>query len=372
MAKTILLAGGGTAGHVNPLLATAAELQDRGHTVVALGTAEGLESELVPLARLEFRLVPRVPMPRRPGLGLLRFPGRMRAAIHAARAAIDEVKPDAVVGFGGYVSTPAYLAARKANVPVVVHEANARAGLANRLGARFAAGVAVTFEGTGLSGEITTGMPLRPGIAALASARREPESHWLARAQARKSLGWDMATPAALIMGGSLGAASINSAVVNSIESLVSHGITVLHLTGAGKAIEAERAFGALPARLRPHYVVREYMHDMNEAFAAVDAVVCRSGSGTVAEVSALCLPALYVPLPIGNGEQALNARLAVDAGAATLVADERFGAAALQLGLERMLLEPGTNEDMAMAALTVGIVDGATRLSDMIEDAAL
>ena len=130
---SVLLAGGGTAGHVNPLVAVADELRRRhpGATLTALGTAEGLEARLVPAAGLPLAVVPRVPLPRRPSLDLLRLPGRLRAAIAAAGRAIDENDAQVVVGFGGYVATPAYLAARRRGVPVVVHEQNARPGLAN-------------------------------------------------------------------------------------------------------------------------------------------------------------------------------------------------------------------------------------------------
>ena len=172
---TVLLAGGGTAGHVNPLLAVADALraQRPGIGLVALGTAEGLESRLVPEHGLELALVPRVPLPRRPTLDWLRLPGRLRAAVRAAGRAIDEGGAVVVVGFGGYVSTPAYLAARRRRVPVVVHEQNARPGLANRLGARWAAAVATTFPATRLPRAQVTGLPLRAPIARLVAALPE-------------------------------------------------------------------------------------------------------------------------------------------------------------------------------------------------------
>src|SRR3954470_22043871 len=159
---SVVLAGGGSTGHVAPLLARAACLRrrDPGVRVTALGTAEGLEARLVPEAGLPFAVVPRVPLPRRPsaelrrlpwrvgGADLGRLPWRLRAAIAAASRAMEEAAAQVVVGFGGYVSTPAYLAARRLGLPIVVHEQNARPGLANRLGARFTPYVATTFPGT--------------------------------------------------------------------------------------------------------------------------------------------------------------------------------------------------------------------------------
>lgn len=369
MAKFVL-AGGGTAGHVNPLLATAEELINRGHDVAVVGTAEGLEAELVPRAGLPMHVIPRVPFPRRPSASALRFPWRLRAAVRAASRAIDEVGADAVVGFGGYVSTPAYLAARKRGVPVVVHEGNAKPGLANRLGARNAAAVAVTFKDTPLPGAIHTGLPLRYAITDLAARLNDPIAGPDTRRISRATWGWPDDAPTLLVTGGSTGAASLNAAVAESIETLVAHGIHVLHLTGRGKSDGAQRAWGNLPAAMRDQYVVREYVHDMDAAFAAADAVVCRAGAGMVCEVTALGIPAVYVPLPHGNGEQALNAREAVEAGAATLLDDADLTPTSLELRAEPLVLDRKVQEQARAAAASVGVVDGAARLATLVEGA--
>ncbi|HCJ49509.1 MAG TPA: UDP-N-acetylglucosamine--N-acetylmuramyl-(pentapeptide) pyrophosphoryl-undecaprenol N-acetylglucosamine transferase, partial [Microbacterium sp.] len=151
---TYLLAGGGTAGHVNPLLAVADAIRAREPeaTVLVLGTKEGLEARLVPLRGYELLIVDKVPFPRRPNSAALRFPARFTRAIGQVRSHIRERAVDVVVGFGGYASAPAYVAARRAGVPYVVHEANAKPGLANILGARRAAASGVAFEGTPLRG----------------------------------------------------------------------------------------------------------------------------------------------------------------------------------------------------------------------------
>jgi len=188
---SVLLAGGGTAGHVNPLLAVAQELRRRDAATVltVVGTEAGLEATLVPAHGLPLALVPRVPLPRRPTADWFRLPGRLRAAVRAAGDAIDAAGADVVVGFGGYVSTPAYLAARRRGVPVVVHEANSRPGLANRLGARWARHVAVTFPGTRLRGAQLTGLPLRAAVADLVAARAQDPA--AVRARAAAALGLD-------------------------------------------------------------------------------------------------------------------------------------------------------------------------------------
>lgn len=367
---SVLLAGGGTAGHVNPLLATAHELRERGHEVAALGTPEGLEADLVPRAGIELLEVPRVPLPRRPSGDMLRLPGRLRAANAAARAAIASTQADAVVGFGGYVSTPAYIAARRARVPMVVHEANARPGIANKLGARWTTNVAVTFEGTPLPHATVTGLPLRAEIRDLAQLLAEPQGRNQARAAARAVAGWAPDAPVLVVTGGSLGAASLNAAVVQAVPRLVAQGVHVWHLTGAGKDHEAQRVLANLKASERARYRVEEYSHDMATVLAAAGAVVCRAGAATVSEITALGIPALYVPLPHGNGEQALNAQPAQAAGAATVVADAALSADGIENGAKNMLLDATVAQQMSVAAREIGIRDGAERLADMIERA--
>ena len=150
----ILLAGGGTAGHTSPLLATADALRRLAPDVeiTCLGTPRGLENRVVPAAGYPLELISPVPLPRAVGPDLLRVPARLRRAVREALVVLDRVGPDVVVGYGGYVSVPAYLAARRRRVPVVVHEQNALPGVANRLGARLAARVCTALPGTALPG----------------------------------------------------------------------------------------------------------------------------------------------------------------------------------------------------------------------------
>ena len=380
----VLLAGGGTAGHVNPLLATAAALQDPTlggdprTRVLVLGTAEGLENRLVPEAGFELALVPRVPLPRRPSGDLLRLPHRLGKAISAATEAIKTVEADVVVGFGGYVSTPAYLAARKAGVPVVIHEQNARPGLANRLGASWARAVALTFTSTRLKASkgITevTGLPLRPAIAELVIQRSTAEGTQRARVDGAQALGLDPDMPTLLVTGGSLGAQHLNEVLGESLSSLPL-GLQVLHLTGKDKdapvrsALEAAVAAGA-PEDLTERYHVLDYLNTMEQAYACADGVLCRSGAGTVAEITALGLPALYVPLPIGNGEQRLNAADVLASGGGRMVLDADLKPSDI-LDFTMLISEPERQAAMARAAASTGVQDAATRLAALIQQCA-
>ncbi|MDD9206663.1 undecaprenyldiphospho-muramoylpentapeptide beta-N-acetylglucosaminyltransferase [Georgenia sp. 10Sc9-8] len=367
----VLLAGGGTAGHVNPLLATAAELTARpgGAHVAVLGTDEGLESRLVPEAGLDLIRVPRVPLPRRPSADLARLPGRLRAAVRAATDAVDATGAEVVVGFGGYVATPAYLAARRRGLPVVVHEQNARPGLANRLGARWAAGVAVTFPSTPLRAArgttVVTGMPLRAPIQRLAAElAADPRGR---RAAGARALGLDPERPTLLVTGGSLGAQRLNGAVAGCAQDLLDAGAQVLHLTGRDKGEPVRAAAGATGER----YQVREYLSEMEHAYACADLVLCRAGAVTVSELAALGLGAVYVPLPIGNGEQRHNAGDVVAAGGGLLVEDAELDAGYVRERLVPLLTEPRRLVDMGRRAAAAGTRDGAARLADLVHTAA-
>ena len=309
----VLLAGGGTAGHTSPLLATADALRrlhdaDDPVEVTALGTPRGLEGRVVPEAGYPLELIPPVPLPRRPSVDLARVPGRLRAAVQAALEVIDRLDPDVVVGFGGYVSVPAYLAARRRHVPIVVHEGNALPGIANKLGARLTTRVATSFPETPLRHAVYVGLPIRRMISTLDRA--------VLRDEARRTFGLAPDLPTLLVTGGSQGARRLNQAVSRAEACLAEAGVQVLHVAGAGGEVSVSRAPGA------PPYVVLPYVDRMDLAYAAADLVLCRAGANTVTEVAAVGLPAVFVPLPIGNGEQELNARPVVGAGGGILVPD--------------------------------------------------
>ncbi len=305
-----LLAGGGTAGHVNPLLAVADRLRERdpGAEVLVLGTAEGLEARLVPARGYELLTIAKVPFPRRPNRAAVAFPSRFRRSIERVRQIIADRGVDVVVGFGGYVATPAYLAARRAGVPIAIHEANAKPGLANRLGARWAKAVGVAFEGTPLHGARLVGMPLRREIETLDRAAL--------RDAAAAAFGLDPARPVLLATGGSLGARRINRTMVGSAATITDAGWQVLHLTGANSDVDDPGITG---------YRMFEYADRMDLALAIADVAVSRAGAATVSELAALGIPAIYVPYPVGNGEQRFNAAGVVAAGGGILVDDAEF-----------------------------------------------
>lgn len=355
----VLLAGGGTAGHVAPLLATADCLRRRDPStrLLVLGTQTGLEQRLVPERGYDLTVVPRVPMPRRLSVDLVRLPARLRDAVRAAEGAIDQVSAEVVVGFGGYVSTPAYLAARRRGLPMVVHEQNTRPGLANRVGARFTRHVAVTFPGTPLAHARRIGLPLRAEIARL--------DRPALRAQAREHFGLRPDLVTVLVYGGSQGAQRLNQTFGQAAADLVGAGVQVLHASGAGKTVTLSGESSDAG------YVVVEYLDRMDLAYAAADLVVGRAGAGTVCEVTAVGLPAVYVPLPIGNGEQRLNAEPVVDAGGGVMLDDAACTPAWVRAELLPLVGDATRLAEMGRAATGFGVRDADERLADMVLVAA-
>lgn len=356
----VVLAGGGTAGHVEPALALADALRafDRAITVTALGTERGLETRLVPARGYQLDLIGAVPLPRKVSLDLLRVPTRLVAAVRRAGQHLQTREADVVVGFGGYVSLPAYLAARRARIPVVVHEANAKPGLANRIGARLATRVAVTYDAHSLPGAVVTGMPIRRAIAELdRSARRE---------EARTTFGLDQDRPTLLVFGGSQGARRINDAVTAAAGALTAGGAQVLHATGASNIDSVRAAVAGLS-----HYVSVAYIERMDLAYAAADLAVSRAGSTAYAELTAVGLPAVFVPLPIGNGEQRLNAAAVVAAGGALLVRDADFDAAWIEANVVALLADATRLATMSAAAHALGRPSADQALMALVLEAA-
>ncbi|MGO4300506.1 UDP-N-acetylglucosamine--N-acetylmuramyl-(pentapeptide) pyrophosphoryl-undecaprenol N-acetylglucosamine transferase [Leifsonia sp. RAF41] len=350
-----LLAGGGTAGHVNPLLAVADRLRrdDVDAEVLVLGTAEGLEARLVPQRGYELATIPKLPFPRRPNGAALRFPGEYRRSIQTVRDLVRTRGIDAVVGFGGYAAAPAYSAARKEGVPLVLHEANARPGLANRLGARYTPWVGVAFEGTPLPHATFVGMPLRVEIEELDRAAARPE--------AAAEFGLAADRPTLLVTGGSLGARRINETIAARAAELTAAGWQVLHIQGGRGELSDPGIDG---------YRLLDYCDRMDLALAIADFSVARAGAATVSEFAALGLPAVYVPFPIGNGEQRYNAAGVIRAGGGLLVDDAAFDPSWVDASLLPLLSDRAAVDDMGRRAASAGVRDGSDRMVALVRSA--
>jgi UDP-N-acetylglucosamine--N-acetylmuramyl-(pentapeptide) pyrophosphoryl-undecaprenol N-acetylglucosamine transferase len=355
----VVLAGGGSAGHIEPALALADALRqaDRTIEVTCLGTERGLETRLVPMRGYELALIPAVPLPRSVTPQLLTVPGRLAGAVHKAGVVLERTGADVLVGFGGYVATPAYLAAKRHKVPIVVHEANPYPGIANRLGAHFTTHVFTGHPDTKMRNAQYLGLPIRRQIAEL--------DRFAVGDKARAHFGLRPDLPVLLVFGGSQGARSLNSALAGALDAIRAAGVQVLHITGPRNAAEAQSTGGTVP------YVAVPYVDRMDLAYAAADFALCRAGAMTCAELTAVGMPAAYVPLPIGNGEQRLNALPIVQRGGGLLVEDDELTADWIKGALLSVLTNIDQVAAMSEAAAALGRRDADRWLAKAVIDVA-
>jgi len=324
----IIFAGGGTAGHVEPALAIARLWRDRhpNDVIEFIGTAKGLENQLVPVANFKLNQIPKVVMPRKISPSLLSAPFSFLKALTASRQIIKG--SDLLIGFGGYVSAPAYLAAKSLNIPFVVHEANAKPGFANRLGARLTSNVAVAqaVASGSLSSALITGIPLRSDVAI---AFNKSATDWgKARADAKASLGFSPTAPLVLAFFGSQGSVALNSVIEKALPSLLSNGGQLLHAVGK---------LNSLP-QAQERYKSTAYIEDMATAYLAADLIISRSGAISCSEINALGRYALFIPLPIGNGEQRFNANQVISQGRGEIIDQKLFSPSWVSSNLNRLL----------------------------------
>lgn len=362
----VLLAGGGSAGHVEPALCVAEVLRERGHEAFLLGTAAGVESTLVPARGFPLLTIDKAAFPRRLNADAMRFLPRLARAVRDARTALRAHRIDVVVGFGGYVAWPAYAAARslRPRIPMVVFSYDAKPGLANRAAARWTPWRAVGVRGAAgvFADAVYTGVPLRRAIVDLNRVSERPH--------AAQRLGLDPALRTLVVFGGSLGAARLNAALVASADTILRAGWQVLHITGS-RNTEDLRASCALTER--GAWRAMAYLSQMQDAYAVADLVLARAGAGTCAELLATGLPAVLVPYAVGNGEQQHNAEALAVGGGCAILADDDLNADTLRRTLQPLLVEAGLVDLAERAAAwsrqnrTVG---AAAALADLVERA--
>ena len=328
MAHRFIVAGGGTAGHIEPALAVADAICANDSSAICefLGTDGGLEKLLVPQRGYRLRTIPKVVLPRKVSLRFLAFPARFLAATVRT---LGEIKgADVVIGFGGYVSTPAYMAAFLKRIPIVVHEANAKPGWANRFGRKLAQVTAVNFAEVQRAWpeSIVTGMPIRSSISHVRSIVDKEKF----RALHAQSWGFNPKHPIVAVFGGSQGSRYINKVIAEFIEEYNKKNSTIqiVHAVGINNPLPKARA----------NYFPLPYFHDMAAIYGSADLCITRSGAVTCSELTALGKYAILIPLPHGNGEQVTNAQALVDSGAALMIDNSHFTAEWLEAHLATAL----------------------------------
>jgi UDP-N-acetylglucosamine--N-acetylmuramyl-(pentapeptide) pyrophosphoryl-undecaprenol N-acetylglucosamine transferase len=370
-----VIAGGGTAGHVLPGVAIGLALVARGHapeSIHFVGSDRGIERRLVPEAGFPLTVLPGRGIQRK--LSARAIADNAVALYGLARAAgraftlVRKERPRVLVALGGYASVPAAVAAAALRVPIVVAEQNAVPGAANRLVARVARRSAVSFPDTALPRAVFTGNPVRAEVRAIDRGRD--------RARARAKLGIDDGRLLVAVFGGSLGARRINDAVLGAAERWIDRGdLALRHVIGERDWDRYRDRADALaapggPARIQYQPVV--YEDDMPTLYAAADIALCRSGATSVAELAAVGLPSVLVPLPGAPGDhQSANARYLVDAGAAVLLPDPQCDARRVDAEVGGLLREPALLARMAAAARSVARLDAGDHVARLVDEIA-
>jgi UDP-N-acetylglucosamine--N-acetylmuramyl-(pentapeptide) pyrophosphoryl-undecaprenol N-acetylglucosamine transferase len=363
----VVIAGGGTAGHVFPAIALAQQLAGDGHEVNFLGTAVGLEARLVPEAGFTFTPIRAAPLSRRPSMATLTAPAVALRSMRDCRPFVAAA--DIVVGMGGYVSAPPVLAARREGRPVILHEQNAVPGLANKLLARRARAVAVSFEDA--AGRmprrvrtVLTGNPVRRRILEV------PDHRDRLRKEAAGELGIEEGRITILVFGGSLGALHVNRAMAASIDHLRDRGdLQLIVITGPAHVdVLSGRSRRPMSLRVR----VLPFLDRMELAYAAADAVVARAGATTIAEVTVCGLASLLIPYPHATANhQEANARELGRAGAAEVLMDADLRPDDLASRILRLADDGPRRLAMASRAAAWATPDAAARLAALVTEAA-
>lgn len=361
----IVLSGGGTAGHINPALALAEVLEDLGHQVFFAGTPQGVEARLVKEAGIEFKAFEAQGFNRARPLTLISALKKIMKSTTLAKVWFEEIKPDVVVGFGGYVCIPVGRAAAACGIPLVIHEQNSVMGMANKYLAKPAAAVALTYEvaGDALADKtklVVTGNPVRTAV--LSSTREE----------GREMLNIPEDARMLLVFGGSLGARHLNSAIAAMKNDLLAFDdLYVVHITGPKELETVEQAL-QLTEEERCRYMVMGYQNRMGETMAATDMVISRAGATSLAEISARCIPAILVPFPFATADhQTTNARAYVDSGAALMMPDSEVDSAAFKDMVLDFIAHDEKRALMSEAARGFETHDAASKLANVVLAAA-
>lgn len=355
MAQRVVFAGGGTAGHIEPALAVAEALllKDSKLSCEFIGVKGGLESLLIPKRGYRIHYIPKASFPRKFSPKIFLFPILLVGAIFKARLIIKG--SDLVIGFGGYVSTPAYLAAFSRKIPILIHEANAKPGLANRLGRRLAKVTAVNFEKVARqwSGSVLTGMPIRQSLNSLAELSNKSSFKQLNC----QSWGFDANRPVVAIFGGSLGSTHINAVIADFLKRYQDkyQEVQIIHALGINNELP----------KASSNYLPQPYFHDMASIYGSADLLITRSGAVTCSELSSLGKYSILIPLPHGNGEQFDNAAALVAQGSAMMVSNEDFSADWLDKNLAAAL----TSAEKYQAKSVDGNVKAAMRIAELAQE---
>ncbi len=348
--KSIALAAGGTAGHIQPALACAKTLKEKNPQlkILFIGTVKGLEQQIVPKENFELHLIPAVVLPRKINFEILFFPFKLISSILVTSKILKQNNVGCVIGFGAYVSLPAYLAAFLRGIPIIIHEGNKKPGFANRLGKFLTKEVFQMFPNS-LKDAKTIGMPLRSELKTFDKDKLRQEAvNFFKLNNSFKTL---------FVFGGSQGARSINNSIEQIIPSLEGKNIQVIHAVGQKNSIKQE---------LLKHSFYHPYLYvdRMDLAYSAADLVVSRAGAMTIAEQTVLGIPAIYVPFAVGNGEQIKNVQELINSEAGFLVLDSELSAEKISKMILENIFDTQKLSKMGSKAKNFGLIDADTEIA--------
>ena len=359
----ILIAGGGTGGHLIPALNIARELarRDPDSRILFAGTSRGIEKDIVPAEGFPLELMPVVPLSRKPGLAWVKFPFALLKSVFKMISAIRRIEAQVVVATGGYVSGPGVLAGWLAGIPVVMCEQNSFPGLTTRMGSLFASCVCLGLPGAReklwrSSRAVFTGNPV------------EMESR-IDRAEAAERFGLNRELPILLVTGGSQGAQRINTAVIEWFRGGFPAGkLQMIWQTGAGKFERATEEAGRLPDGV----VAKPFIRPMSDAYSAANLVVARCGALTLSEIAVFGLPSILVPYPYAAADhQRKNALEFERSGAGVVIEDNSLDGESLSKTVAEIATDSSKLKQMSEAALELGQPDALARIADIVEETA-
>ncbi|WP_394172667.1 undecaprenyldiphospho-muramoylpentapeptide beta-N-acetylglucosaminyltransferase [Thalassotalea litorea] len=375
-APTILIMAGGTGGHIFPGLAVADYLTAQGWQVHWLGTAARMEAQVIPKYGYDISFIDIAGLRGKGIRSWLSAPGKIITSVKQSLAVLEQVKPDVVLGMGGYASAPGGLASKIKGIPLVLHEQNAAAGLSNRMLAKIASKVLAAFPGAferHVNVEVV-GNPVRADIIALLQGKGEQHKDPAEQSATEQSLeslaqgAGNKTSKKILVVGGSLGAKVLNDTVPAAVKELPAGSVSIWHQTGAGHLQSVQANYRSV----EPHFSdvkITEFIEDMAEAYRWADVVICRAGALTVSELALSSKPAIFVPLPHAvDDHQTKNAMFLVNSGAAILLPQSELTAAALAQQLTSLFSSEQNLLNMSKASLAAATPDATEHVSKICQ----
>lgn len=367
MGKRIIIAGGGTGGHIYPAIAIATGIEQHfpDADILFVGSKSGMETDLVPKAGFKIKTIPVKGFRRKLSLDTFVTIKELAKGIKASWEIISAQKPDLVIGTGGYVAGPVLFLASVTGVKTIIHEQNVKPGVTNKILSRFVDKVAASFEDSlryfPEKKTIITGNPVRPQII------------MGERLQALREFGLNPSLPTVLCFGGSQGAQSLNDAMIGLISEIKEvFGYQVIHITGKG---QYEKVIGCLGKKGIPedglgHIKILPYIYNMQDAYAAADLVIARSGALTVSELSMCAKPSVLIPLRTAAGDhQNFNAKYFRDRGAAVIIKDSELNAKVLKNTVENIIFDEDRMKRMEVSSKTLAKPDALSAILRQVDE---